>query len=93
MQAAKGRTIYSLTMTPISDTQPKQTVLPSKYANFQDVFDKTKATSLPGHHSYDCTIDLQPGTTPPWGPIYGLSEPETKVLQDYIKDNLANGFI
>ena len=93
MQAAKGRMIYSLTMTPISDAQPKQTVLPSKYASFQDVFDKAKATSLPEHHSYDCTIDLQPGTTPPWGPIYGLSEPETKVLQDYIKENLANGFI
>ena len=93
MHAAKGRTIYSLTMTPIPDDQPKQTILPNKYASFRDVFDKAKATSLLEHRSYDCTIDLQPGTTPPWGPIYGLSEPETKVLQDYIKDNLANGFI
>ena len=93
MQAAKGTMIYSLTMTLISDNQPKQTVLPSKYSDFQDVFDKTKATLLPEHHSYDCTIDLKPDTTPPWGPIYGLSEPETKALQDYIKENLANGFI
>ena len=34
IRAAKGRTIYSLTMTPIPDAQPKQTVLPSKYASF-----------------------------------------------------------
>jgi len=93
MQAAKGTMICSLTMSPIPDDQPKQTVLQSKYSDFQDVFDKNKATSLPEHRSYDCTIDLQPDTTPPWGPIYGLSEPETKALQEYIKENLANGFI
>ena len=80
MQASKGGMIYSLTITPVPDAQSKQTVLPSKYTSFQDVFDKAKGTSLPEHHPYNCTIDLQPGTTPPWGPIYGLSEPETKAL-------------
>ena len=93
IQAAKGTMIYSLTMTPVPSIQSKQTTLPSKYESFKDVFDKTKATSLPEHYSYDCTIDLQTGATPPWGPIYGLSEPETKALLDYIKENLANGFI
>jgi hypothetical protein len=93
LRAAKGTMIYSLTIAPVSDDQPKQTVLPSKYSDFQDVFDKAGATSLPKHRSYDCAIDLQPNTTPPWGPIYSLSEPETKALQDYIKENLANGFI
>ena len=34
-----------------------------------------------------------PDTVPPYGPIYSLSEPELKVLKDYIDENLAYGFI
>jgi len=68
-------------------------VLPEKYADFQDVFDKKQADTLPIHRPYDCAIDLLPGTQPPWGPIYGLTEPEQATLKAYIEENLAKGFI
>ena len=93
LQAAEGQQVYSIITTPVSDSKPLGTILPTKYSTFQDVFDKAQGTSLPEHRPYDCTIDLLPGTNPPWGPIYGLSEPETKVLKEYIQEHLANGFI
>ena len=52
-----------------------------------------KANTLPKHRPYDCSIDLQPGKDPPWGPIYNLSPTELEVLRGYINENLASGFI
>jgi hypothetical protein len=93
LQAAEGQQVYSIITTPVSDSKSLGTILPAKYSTFQDVFDKAQGTSWPEHRPYNCTIDLLPGTNPPWGPIYGLSEPETKVLKEYIQEHLANGFI
>ena len=93
LRAAEGRQVYSIVVTPIPDPTPLGTVLPSKYTKFKDIFDKTQAAVLPEHRPYDCAIELLPGTQPPWGPIYNLSEPETKALQEYIEENLTKGFI
>jgi hypothetical protein len=48
---------------------------------------------LPQHYSYNCTIDLQKGTQPPFGPIYNLSQNELAALQEYLDENLAKNFI
>jgi hypothetical protein len=47
---------------------------------------------LPKHRLYDCTIDLQDGAQPPFGPIYNLSQNELSALKDCIKENLAKNF-
>jgi hypothetical protein len=47
--------------------------LPSQCCDFSDVFDKAIQDTLPSHRQYDCTIDLEPGKQPPYGPIYPLS--------------------
>ena len=70
---------------PTSSSQGAGTPLPSKYLDFEDIFNKTKACSLPD--------DLQPEKEPPWGPIYNLSPSELKALRAYIDQHLANGFI
>ena len=67
--------------------------LPSKYGDFAYVFEKKNADHLPEHRPYDCPIDLQEGTSPPFGPIYGLSEPELEALRTYLDENLEKGFI
>ena len=36
---------------------------------------------------------MEEGKSPPFGPIYQLSEKELKVLKEYVDDNLAKGFI
>ena len=69
------------------------TNLPARYSDFSDVFEKRNVDRLPAHRPYDCPIELQEGTHPPFGPIYGLSDPELEALCMYLDENLAMGFI
>lgn len=68
-------------------------VVPTKYQDFHQVFSKARATSLPPHRPYDCAIDLLPGTSPPRGALYSLSEPERRAMDSYINDSLTAGII
>ncbi len=77
------------TMTSTVDTIN----LPLEYADLIEVFSKRKASQLPAHHSVDCAIDLLPGTTPPKGRIFPLSQPESESMKTYIQEELAKGFI
>ena len=45
------------------------------------------------HSPYDHAIDLLPGTAPPWGPVYSLSEIELTALREYLETMLASGKI
>lgn len=67
--------------------------VPAIYHDLRQVFNKARATSLPPHRPYDCAIDLLPGTLPPKGCVYSLSEPERKAMEDYIASSLAAGII
>ena len=79
---------------PTNDQHEKSpTLLPLKFAEFSDVFDRKEADKLPEHRSYDCSIDLKEGTHPPFGPIYSLSQPELQALREYLDEHLAKGFI
>jgi transposase InsO family protein len=60
---------------------------------FADVFDEKEADVLPEHRKYDISIDLQEGSTPPFGPIYNLTQTEMAALKDYLEDSIAKGFI
>src|ERR1700677_966469 len=83
--------------SPLSqpESQPDLHLIPEEYhAEFPNIFSKKEAEVLPEHRSYDHTIPLQEGTTPPFaGSNYSLSPAELKVLDQYIKDNLRKGFI
>uniref|UniRef100_A0A4W5RBM8 ribonuclease H n=1 Tax=Hucho hucho TaxID=62062 RepID=A0A4W5RBM8_9TELE len=67
--------------------------VPSVYHRFKAVFSKSRATSLPPHRTYDCAIDLLPGSCPPRGRIFSLSSPEHSAMDTYIKESLAAGII
>ena len=73
----------TLTLVPIKTNLD---LLPSKYGDFAYVFEKKNVDHLPEHQPYDCLIDLQEGISPPFGPIYGLFEPD-------IDEKLDKGFI
>uniref|UniRef100_A0A8C5PRD9 Retrotransposon gag domain-containing protein n=1 Tax=Leptobrachium leishanense TaxID=445787 RepID=A0A8C5PRD9_9ANUR len=77
----------------LDETTIPTTSLPEQYHDFLDVFDKKKAESLPPRRHYDCPIDLLPGAPIPYGRIFPLSEPELKVLKEYIQENLQKTFI
>ncbi len=75
------------------DESLEEPAIPKAYRDPVDVFLPSNANSLPPHQDEDHAIELQPGKTPPFGPLYNLSEYQFKTLREYIDKNLANGFI
>ena len=68
--------------------------VPSKYANFTDVFFPKLAAELPKHTRInDYAIELVDDGQPPYGPIYSLGLVELEILKAYIENNLVSGFI
>lgn len=67
--------------------------VPDIYADLAEVFSKQRASTLPPHRSYDCALELLPGTIPPRGALFSLSAPESKAMKAYVQEALANGFI
>lgn len=95
-------TCFSECITPISPLSVRSVTvsevncdinIPPEYSDLSLAFSKTEATKLPPHRSYDCAIDLLPGTTPPRGRIFPLSKPETEAMEKYINEELKKGFI
>ena len=79
-------------MSPKERAEFKRTV-PEQYHDYADVFSEAAAASLPPHRPYDHTINLEEGATPPYGPIYSMSETELKALREHLDDALGKGFI
>ncbi len=66
--------------------------LPVDYQDLSEAFSKIEALKLPPHRASDCAIDLIPGSAPPKGRIFPLSQPESETMKQYIEE-LAKGFI
>jgi hypothetical protein len=67
--------------------------LPPEFLPYRSVFEKSSADILPPHRSYDLKINTEPGSTPPFQHIYGLSATELDALKTFIDENLTKGFI
>ncbi|KAI2650571.1 Transposon Tf2-9 polyprotein [Labeo rohita] len=76
-----------------NDSPIEATGLPAEYHDLIEAFSKSKATQLPPHRPSDCAIELLPGTTPPKGRIFPLSQPESEAMKNYIEEELSKGFI
>src|SRR5882724_2764171 len=79
--------------TTTSEPPVNMNSVPEDYHEFTDMFSKSKASKLASHRPYDLKIILDEGTTPPFGPIYSLSQEELAALCKFIDENLATGFI
>ena len=80
-----------LTLPPQTNRPtPDLSAIPPVYHDLGEVFSKDRATSLPPHRSYDCTINLLPGSSPPRGRLYSLSAPEHLAMEKYIGESLAS---
>lgn len=71
---------------------PDLSKVPGYYHDLKEIFNKTKATSLPPHRPYDCPVDLLPGLVPTKGRLYSISAPETQTME-YIQSSLEAGII
>ncbi|KAI3371471.1 hypothetical protein L3Q82_023568 [Scortum barcoo] len=83
------------TCDPIPDHSdyPDLSKVPPCYYDLKEVFNKTKATSLPPHREWDCAIELLPGAPIPKARLYSLSGPERKAMEEYITASLGSGII
>ena len=87
-------TAYMIAITDVDVTGNEVNaipVIPSEYADLAHVFSEDAANTLPEHGPHD--LQLETTGTPPFGPLYNLSQNELEVLREYITDNLAKGFI
>jgi hypothetical protein len=94
-QAAKNLQVFAIHVNPANNKNPQSEPTPikllEKYKDFVDVFEKNNADQLLAHRPYDCPIDLKEGHSPPFGPIYGLSELEFQALRDTLLKTLPRG--
>jgi len=67
--------------------------VPMEFRQYLGIMEKEAADALPIHRPYDCRIDLQEGSTVPWGPIYPLSEEELRTLREWLKEMERTGKI
>ncbi|KFY32054.1 hypothetical protein V493_00557 [Pseudogymnoascus sp. VKM F-4281 (FW-2241)] len=68
--------------------------LKRKRVQYEQLFRKAPISeALPKHQPWDHVIPIEKEKSPPFGPLYPLSEKELKVLKEYIDDNLKTGHI
>ncbi|QRW20573.1 Retrotransposable element Tf2 protein [Rhizoctonia solani] len=67
--------------------------LPEQYHEFAKVFGEEEFKVLPPHREYDISIDLVPDAKLSPGPLYGMTDAESKALKQHIDEELATGKI
>ncbi|KAF8761975.1 hypothetical protein RHS01_00171 [Rhizoctonia solani] len=67
--------------------------LPEQYHEFAKVCGEEEFKVLPPHREYDIAIDLLPDAKLSPGPIYGMTDAESKALKQHIDEELATGKI
>ena len=67
-----------------------KSLLPGKYHSHAHLFrDKEVEVLAPHRSQHDIKIEIDEGKSPPFGPIYSLSQVECEVLRKYIDDMLC----
>ena len=85
-------TIYALicSLTPNSDEPTK---ISTEIQRWKNVFSPKTATTLPFYKTHNHAINLLFEKTSPYKPLYLMFQKKLKILQEYFKNNLANGRI
>ena len=79
--------------TSIESPEVGDIEIPPEYQDLSEAFSKVRATQLPPHRRWDCSIDLLPGAPLPRSRVYPLSAKETAAMQEYVDEALRQGFI
>src|SRR5258708_18133778 len=72
---------------------PSGSTIPDHYRDFMDVFLEEAFTHLPPCKAWDHAIELYPDAKLPRGRTFPLSPTEQKELDEFLRENLANGCI
>jgi len=91
MQATKKGNAFLIYDFPTLDVESLRHKIPSQYKKFKDMLENKNVDTLPKHYPNDCTIDLEEGTQPPFGPIYNLAQDKLATLCEYIDETFRRG--
>src|SRR5258708_6556777 len=72
---------------------PPESTIPEHYKDFTDIFSKEAFSHLPPRKAWDHTIELHPNAKLPRGRTFPLSPAKQKELDEFLRENLANGRI
>jgi hypothetical protein len=89
---SKARIIRSISASEPHTQESLSQHIFQEYHQYIYLFTDEKGSAILPHRSFDHAIDLE-GKTPPFGPIYSLSENELGVLREYLDRMLAQGKI
>src|SRR5882672_2167452 len=76
-----------------SEKKELSQLVPQQYHRYLDVFQDFPGKQLPPKCTYNHAIDLTPAYTPQRSSPYSLSPAQQLALDDFLKENLAKGFI
>ncbi|CCO34658.1 hypothetical protein RSOLAG1IB_09781 [Rhizoctonia solani AG-1 IB] len=69
------------------------TLIPPEYHEFAQVFGEEEFKVLPPHRDYDIGIELTPEASLFHGPIYGMTDAESRALKEHLDTEVATGKI
>ncbi len=75
------------------DKSLEEPTIPKANRDLANVLLPSNANFPPIQQDENHAIELETGKTPPFGPLYNLSEYQLKTLREYIDKNFANRFI
>ncbi|EEB88780.1 hypothetical protein MPER_13203 [Moniliophthora perniciosa FA553] len=90
---AKTSTSQTLAQAQEEKKRSLEELIPSYLLDFRSQFEKGKAERFPESRPYDHAIELKPDYVPKKQGLYRLNETETKVMEEFINENLRKKYI
>jgi hypothetical protein len=75
------------------NVKQEESILPTQYLPWKEVFEEKAANRFPEQCPWDHAIELKDNFKPQKGKIYLLSPSQKTVLKEWIKEQLAKGYI
>jgi hypothetical protein len=75
------------------NAKQEESILPTQYLPWKEVFEQKAAERFPGKHPWDHAIELRDDFKPKKGKIYPLNPLQQNMLDEWIKEQLAKGYI
>jgi hypothetical protein len=75
------------------NAKQEESILPTQYLPWKEVFEQKAAEQCPGKRPWDHAIELRDDFKPKKGKIYPLNPLQQNTLDEWIKEQLAKGYI
>jgi transposase InsO family protein len=91
-QRTKTKMVWYQVGATFEEAELRLDQVPERYHKFAKLWGPN-SERLAEHAPWDHEIELEPGTTPKFFPVYKLTETENAALREFVKENLRKGYI